>query len=313
MDDNQSLMEQAVAAARQRDFVSARTFLARLLKQEPNNLNAWLLAAHVVEKRSDAVSCYKQVLRLDPGHAYARQKLSQLQSEPPASVPSGPPRDRPVPVRDDRNTPAIRPLHVRPETSPPPIVNPPQVLPLRARPEISPPQIVTPPPALPSQQKAPKSDTRAGLQLLLGILTVVLCLAVVGIVFVSRGGQLLKPANPTPTSEQLFDVLYRNSRAANEKNIAAYMATIHPKSSAYRQTEELLPQLFSAYNLEFYYYDLKVTSLKTNEAQVHFSLSTRRLSGPAFRNNIVIGTMILRPDEGVWKIYNQKVEDVQYY
>ena len=123
----------------------------------------------------------------------------------------------------------------------------------------------------------------------------------------------MKPASPTPTSEQLFDILYRNSRAANEENLAAYMATIHPKSPAYHQTETSLPQLFAVYNLEFYFSNLTVTSLKKNEARIHFTLSTRRLSGPAFRNNVVVGTMILRPDNGVWKIYTQDVEDVQYY
>ena len=233
MDNNQSLMQQAVTAARQKDFASARTLLRQLLRQDPNDLNAWLLAAHVVETRSDAIGCYKQVLRLDPGHVYARQKLSQLQREPPAPIPAAPPKDRPVPVRDGRDTPAIKPLRARPETGSPQIVTPPQALPVRAQPETRQPQIVTPPPMRPSRQMAPKSDAKAGLQLLLGVLTTILCLAVVGIVFVSRGGQLLKPASPTPTSEQLFDVLYRNSRAANEENLAAYMATIHPKSPAY--------------------------------------------------------------------------------
>lgn len=295
MDNNQSLMEQAVAAARQKDFASARTLLRQLLKQEPNNLNAWLLAAHVVETRSDAIGCYRQVLRLDPGHIYAREKLAQLQNGPSAlaPVPAAPSRDRPVPVREDRNTPAIRPLSARPETRPPQVVNPPQ----------------TPS----SRPTAPKSDARAGLQLLLGVLTVILCLAVAGIVFVSRGGQFLKPAAPTPSSEQLFNVLYFNARAANEENVAAYMTTMHPNSPLYRSTEAALPQLFSAYNLEYYFYDLEVISLKTNEARLHYALSTRWISGPAFQNSVITGTITLRPDNGVWKIYNQTVEDRQTY
>ncbi len=304
MDDNQSLMEQAVAAARQKDFASARTLLKQLLRQDPNNLNAWLLAAHVVATRLDAIGCYKQVLRLDPGHTYARQKLSQLQSEPPAAAPAGPSTDRPVPVRSDVNISA-KPIGLprleasqpqREASSPPKEVE-------TSRPQIAGPLVPSPP------QKAPKSDAKAGLQLLLGLLVGLFCLAVVGLVLVSTRGYLLKPAIPTPTSEQLFNVLYANSRAANLEDVAAYMATIHPKSPTYSYTEKMLPPLFSRYNLEFYFYDLKVTSLKTNEARVHFSLSTRRLSGPAFQDNIVTGTMILRPDNGVWKIYNQTVDD----
>jgi hypothetical protein len=70
--------------------------------------------------------------------------------------------------------------------------------------------------------------------------------------------------------------------------------------------------MFATYDLNFEFYDLTVTSLKSNEAKIHFSLLTRKRAGPDFRNNIVIGMMILRPDDGVWKIYNQTVEDVQY-
>jgi hypothetical protein len=299
MSDNRSLMEQAVAAAKQKDFASARTLLRQLLKQEPSNLNAWLLAAHVVETRSDAIGCYRQVLRLDPGHAYARQKLAQLESQMPASAPAVPSNERPVPIRSEGSAPAKKPILVRLEPSAPP--------------PVSAPQPASPPSALPARPKTPASEAKTGIQVLLGVLVVLLCLAVVGIVFVVRGGQLLKPANPTPTADQLFNVLYQNSRAANLEDVAGYMATIHSKSPLYNTTEETLPQIFSIYNLEFYFYDLQVISLKANEARIHFALSTRRLGGPAFQNNVVVGTMILRPDEGVWKIYDQDVEDVEYY
>jgi hypothetical protein len=143
-------------------------------------------------------------------------------------------------------------------------------------------------------------------------LVVVCCLAVAGVAVFSPDSPLLKPAEPTPSADQLFNVLYQNTRAANDENVAAYMATIHPNSPSYRQTESALRDMFSQYDLEFYFYDLQLTSLKSNEARIHFSLSTRKIRGPAFRNNVVVGTMILKPDNGTWKIYDQVVDDVQY-
>jgi tetratricopeptide (TPR) repeat protein len=284
MTDNQDLYDQAVAAAKQKDFASARTLLKQLLKQEPDNVNAWLLGAHVVESPSDAIRCYERVLKLDPNHAYAKQKLSELKSGQPA-VPGGP-------------------SHAGATVSPSrPVASQPKADPLKA---VSRPQ--APPPGPP----APKSRVSTWMIVLAGGLLGTLCLAVLAVAFFSLSGLQLGSAQPTPTNQQLFDVINENARAANAEDLAAYMATIHPNSSMYGQTEKALKDVFSQFDLDFKFYDLQVTGLESNEARVHFSLLTRKRAGPEFRNNIVIGTMILRPDNGIWKIYNQEVDDVQY-
>ena len=90
------------------------------------------------------------------------------------------------------------------------------------------------------------------------------------------------------------------------------MATIHPSSLAAITTRSALEMIFSKYDLRFYFYNLSVVSVSADEAKIHFSLSTDKISGPDFRNNIVTGTMILRPDNGVWKIYSQEVESTTY-
>ena len=276
MTDNQVLFDQAVAAARQKDFATARTLLKQLLKQDPNNLNAWLLGAHVVESRSDAIRCYERVLQIDPNHAYARQKLSELQSQIPAGTPSP---GATASVNRSVTTPSI--AEGRPQESP-------------------------------SSRPAPKSKVATWMIVLAGAVAGVLVLMVIGTAIFSLGGLSLGTAQLTPTNQQLFDVLYRNAQAGNAENMDAYMATIHPDSPMYGQTQTALRLVFSQYDLDFKFYDLKVTSLTSDEARIHFSLLTRKRAGPDFRNNIVTGTMVLRPDNGVWKIYNQQVENVQY-
>ena len=91
MTDNQNLFDQAVAAAKQKDFATARTLLKQLLKQEPNNVDAWLLGAYVVESRPDAIRCYERALQIDPDNAYAKQKLAELQALPPEPATVKPP------------------------------------------------------------------------------------------------------------------------------------------------------------------------------------------------------------------------------
>jgi tetratricopeptide (TPR) repeat protein len=278
MTDNQNLFNQAVAAAKQKDFATARTLLKQLLKQEPNNVDAWLLGAYVVESHSDAIRCYERALQIDPDNAYAKQKLAELQALPP------------------------EPATVKPPVQP-------------AAPQPKPAQVktVSPPPAAPPAPPEQKSKSNTWVFVLAGVLIGALCLAVAGIGIISSGGlSNLGAAQPTPTNQQLFDVLHENARAGVTEDLDAYMATVHPGSPMYDQTEEVLKEMFTTYDLDFEFYDLTVTSLKANEAKIHFSLITRKRAGPDFRNNIVIGTMILRPDNGVWKIYNQEVEDVQY-
>ncbi len=278
MTDNQNLFDQAVAAAKQKDFATARTLLKQLLKQEPNNLDAWLLGAYVVESRSDAIRCYERVLQIDPNHVYARQKLSELQALPPENPPV---------------KPASQPAASQPKTP-------------RA-------QSASHPSAAPVNLPKSKSKSSTWMFVLAGVLIVMCCLTVGGIGIVSSGGlSSLGSSQPTPTNQQLFDVLHTNAKAGVNEDLEAYMATIHPNSPLYNRTEDTLKEMFATYDLNFEFYDLTVTSLTSNEAKIHFSLLTRKRAGPDFRNNIVIGMMILRPDDGVWKIYNQTVEDVQY-
>jgi thioredoxin-like negative regulator of GroEL len=52
MADNQNLFDQAVAAAKQKDFASARTLLKQLLKQDPTNLNAAVMSARCRSTRT---------------------------------------------------------------------------------------------------------------------------------------------------------------------------------------------------------------------------------------------------------------------
>jgi tetratricopeptide (TPR) repeat protein len=263
MENQPTLMEQATAAWRQKDYASARLLVKQLIKQDSRNIDAWLLGALVVETREDAIKCYERVLAIDSAHAYAQKKLAQLQGGQPA-----------IPVSSQ---PEQAVDHEAPSAS----------------------------------QLIPKLSQGNWIMVLAGAMALVFCLVVAGVAIWS--GVNSKPTGPTPTTEELFNVLYLNARAANSENTVAYMATIHPDSPLYQQTETGMKKAFADYDLEFYFSNLELRSLKPDEARIHFTLSTRKRAGPAFRNNIVIGTMILKPDNGEkWKIFNQELEEIKY-
>lgn len=266
----ENLFDQAVAAARQNDFATARILLKQLLKQEPNNLNAWLLGAHVVETKEDAIRCYERVLKIDPSHTYAKQKLAELG-----------PITLAAPTALSTNA-ASRSMLARSET-----------------------EIVQPTPV-------DKNDkARREIMIVLSGIGVVCCLLVLivaALPYLNRS----QVVQVTPTNQELFNVLYRNARAANNENLDDYMSTIHPGSAAAFTTRAALGLVFSQYDLNFRFYNLSVISASVDEAKLHFSLETRKIKGPDFTDNIVTGTMTLRRDNGEWKIYSQEAEKTEY-
>jgi hypothetical protein len=90
------------------------------------------------------------------------------------------------------------------------------------------------------------------------------------------------------------------------------MSTIHPNSPGYQLTADQIPDAFAAYDLSVEVYGLDIIEQTSSEVQVAFTMVTRKIRGPAFRDNRVQGIFLLRPDDGIWKIYDQKVESVEY-
>jgi tetratricopeptide (TPR) repeat protein len=312
MPDAKTLYNQAVAAARQKDYAASCSLVKQSLKLDPNSLDAWLLAARVVDKKSDAIYCCKRILLIDPGNVYAKEKLAKLEGEQAAAVPSpapaGPPSPTPIAIENPVKPPfqGLKPIGSQPASGTVPLVSP------FTHPVVSqPPAAAVSPQEAPPPPPAPKNGTS---WIILGAILLGVCvLAVLGVAVFSPGTLSPGPAQPTPTSDELFRVLYANARAANGEDIAAYMATIHSKNPLRAKTEDSLKQVFAAYDLDFRFSNLELQRLKKNEAKIHFVLTTKKIRGGDFRNNTVTGVMILRPDEGVWKIYNQQIEGTQYF
>jgi hypothetical protein len=312
MPDAKTLYNQAVAAARQKDYAASCSLVKQSLKLDPNSLDAWLLAARVVDKKSDATYCCKRILLFDPGNVYAKEKLAKLEGEQaaaaPFAAPVNPPSPTPIPVESPAKPPfqGLKPIGGLPAGGTAPLVSP-FIQPVEPQPPMASISNQEPPPLPPP----PKNGTS---WIILGAILLGVCvLIVLGIAVFSPGTLSPGPAQPTPTSAELFGVIYANARAANGEDIATYMTQIHSKSPGRAQTEESLKQVFAAYDLDFRFSNLVLQSLKKNEAKVHFVLTTKKIRGGDFRNKTETGVMILRPDEGVWKIYNQQIEDTQYF
>jgi hypothetical protein len=122
----------------------------------------------------------------------------------------------------------------------------------------------------------------------------------------------LLSGKPVADASAITAPIIANINASNAEDIRAYMATIHSQSPLYDQTESLLSPMFANYDLSFEVRNLEVIEQSASEAKVSFVLVTRKINGPAFNDNKVNGVMVMRPENGVWKIYNQQVDSVEY-
>lgn len=89
------LLSAAAAAVEQGRVRHARSLLRLLVRQEPDNEQAWLELAHLYEREptpnsSRARACLKQVLRINPHHRAARSRLRILGSTEAAEPDAGP-------------------------------------------------------------------------------------------------------------------------------------------------------------------------------------------------------------------------------
>ena len=78
METNPSLYAQASAAAARKDKPAARKLLDRLIFNEPNNEQAWLLLADMVDDINEESDCLQHVLAINPLNPVAQQKYDNL-------------------------------------------------------------------------------------------------------------------------------------------------------------------------------------------------------------------------------------------
>ncbi len=338
--DSQKAISQAKEAASRKDFTAAQKMLKQVLIQQPRNIEAWLALAEVVQKPDIKAKCLEQVLKLDPDNQDARQQLfysdqevSELEKFKETLIPA-----EPEPL-DDRLQSVSKPS-TEPEsrwqdtsTSSPDLDDPWEAAPppsaeLNDPWQVDPPtQTVSSPSVAPAKARAekPKLEARSvqkpakrkgrWLEIaLIGVLVVTAC-CVLGLFLIPNRDAVQgeQPSESEVTVEENpIAVIIENIKASNAENVNFYMATIHSKSPLYQSTKNMTKEAFSRFDLSYKVSGLKVIKQTKDEVVVAFTLTTTKTRGPNFRDNLINGEMILRKEDGKWKIYDQVVHDVKY-
>ena len=90
------------------------------------------------------------------------------------------------------------------------------------------------------------------------------------------------------------------------------MATLHSGAPNYDKTREVLLEAYQTYDIDHTLSGVELLESTKDRAEVAFVLTTRKIRGPSFRDNRVTGVFILRKEDGLWKLYDQKVDDIKY-
>ncbi|MBD3263875.1 MAG: hypothetical protein GF375_02085 [Candidatus Omnitrophica bacterium] len=112
--------------------------------------------------------------------------------------------------------------------------------------------------------------------------------------------------------EEIFRVVYDNLAAMEEENLVDYMDTISEDSPGYNTTKQQLLILFNNYDLDYEIESIELLESSANEAKVKVIQSTRKIEGPEFRNNKIVGIHTLEKTDGGWKIYSTEIRNIEY-
>jgi tetratricopeptide (TPR) repeat protein len=284
-------LQQGIAAYKAGRKAEARKLFWQVLEADPKNERAWLWLSGTVETEQERYACLEKVLDINPNNETARRGLEHLRAEAPPTVSIIMPQSE------------LR-------TMSPPDAGP------RAPRAVSSPSPTLPQSPGPSQPIAAKGKNDVSpltfWLLAIGMVLAFLCIAAILLYQLVGPGFQLGGAQPPASYDEITRVIYENVAAHNAEDIERYIATMHTKSPNYADLRQNLQEVYSTYDLRADVSGVQVIKASRNEARVSFVLVTRKIRGPAFRDNRVEGVFVLRKEDDRWKLYNQEIDNVEY-
>ncbi|MFQ3676358.1 MAG: hypothetical protein SNJ74_00225, partial [Fimbriimonadaceae bacterium] len=104
----------------------------------------------------------------------------------------------------------------------------------------------------------------------------------------------------------------RTMQAFNDNDFDAYMAGFDPESPDRDLTRGLAESLFRTYRFQVSIDRAEVEKIEGDLATVRAVQTTRRVAGPAFRDNTIEAVHTFRRHEGRWLLRSTEVEKTTY-
>lgn len=114
-----------------------------------------------------------------------------------------------------------------------------------------------------------------------------------------------EPSENTEITKALEQVIHENAKQMKTENIEGTMATIHSQSTLYASSKNLIARLFASYKLDYEITNIKFIAHVDELAYVRVKQITKKVSGPAFKNNELDMLQIFKQEDVKWKIWSQ--------
>ena len=82
---NKEIFSEVIQLLKVGDKAEALPLLAKILKSDPNFVQAWYLLGMTIDDKEKKRRAFNQVLKLDPAHEKAKIQLEWLESDSPSS------------------------------------------------------------------------------------------------------------------------------------------------------------------------------------------------------------------------------------
>lgn len=125
-----------------------------------------------------------------------------------------------------------------------------------------------------------------------------------------------KPLDSTQKVNQEFidkleKVVKANCAANQKEDVAAAVATIHPKSPSFAATEQVTKQLFEALDLDYTMTGFHFIGRDETYAVARVKIRTTKRDGKtAFQNNTADFMITFRQDGDEWKVWSQNILEI---
>lgn len=119
-----------------------------------------------------------------------------------------------------------------------------------------------------------------------------------------------------PEKETIFKAVSKtvedNCKFLTDENLEKFLSTIHSESLGYQDAKKDPKQLFDQYDLVYTITSKKLLGYDSDYAYIRVTQVTKKVKGPAFRDNSIDVIHVLKKENGIWKIWSGCLLSIQY-
>ena len=101
-------------------------------------------------------------------------------------------------------------------------------------------------------------------------------------------------------------------KALHSENLDGYMSTIHDSSLVYSPTKQAMTNIFKTYDLKYEILKYALVAVDSDYAYMRVLQSTKKIKGPAFRDNKVDALHVFKKKKDKWLLWQTSLLSIEY-